>query len=258
MNLFRLTKLDLAELNRNFDRVAQALTASQDEIARLKKAVAIGGGGGPISVAPVPVPPPAPYDQDYQNMQRQGWKPGGASNCMWGLTGDWTGFGVSGGGTRPVNKLRAIPHFFGRAGTIERVAFKSNGAGSSNVSIAIYDNDPTLAYPGALLASTKFEPMPNGTSIWDPVLEVAAGTLLWMVYGTNSGGSTNMSDIGNLSMMGPQIIGVPDQTFQDPTLAWEVTRTYDGNSPDPFPGSPTVVSGTSANLWAFLFQYSGS
>lgn len=168
----------------------------------------------------------------------------------WGVGGNFTGWGVSGGALDPINVLNAYPHHFPAALTIKQILIKNNvGAAASKLKLGIYGNVGSgVPYPSARLwENAELNPLATGITTLTVNLPVAAGSLLWAVITCdNTGANINLSGIPIAALIGSQILGASPAMTAEPLIGWQQARTYDGTLPATFPvTAPTaLIAGT--------------
>ncbi len=178
----------------------------------------------------------------------------------WGAVQNWTGWGVSGGATDPINVLNAYPMVFPVACTIKDILIKNNvGATATKYKLAIYANLGTgYVYPGArLFNNAEINPLPTGITTISVNLAVAAGTVLWLVHTCdNTAANINLSTVAAASLCGPVLMGVGGTLLTEPFIGWQQAQTYDGTLPNPYPiTAPTALSSSGHGPPAFFIRF---
>ena len=186
---------------------------------------------------------------------------------LWGVN---QGFALAGASGMVKDRLIAIPCWFSRAGTINKVntlAHTAIGAAATMVMALYGQNLDGEMYPGLkLVQSTEFAINTAGSSAvltWTADYHVAAGTLLWLVI--TVGANTVSPDLGVPCTNMPGLLGTAgiggafaSSTDWDPACGIRIASSYSSTAPSPFPLTSPVLYGAnqSAGLTIMpLFGY---
>lgn len=196
--------------------------------------------------------PSASVTKDRQYYGPMVSTPGTSTPPNWDSYMDWgvvQGFALAGASGLVKDRLTAIPAWFSRSGTINKINFlcHTNIGAPAKLVLAIYgQNLDGEMYPGLRLAQSTEITVDTGGGgsalvTWTADYHVNAGTLLWLVI---SVGDNNISpDVGvpctNMpGLMGT--VGIGGVTFNSAT-DWDlacgirIASTYAPVAPSPFP-----------------------